>query len=379
MELEAIRKTVARSSLLLAWAPDWAIGLAALALAIGLALLVHYVAIRMGRRLIGVRRVFLGQLLSRTGGPTRLALVIFAVSLALQWAPFDPELTATIRHLLLIGFIVLVGWIAIIFIGVTADLYLGRFELGAESSLLAREHLTRVRILQRATDTLIIVVTAAATLMTFESFRQYGVSLFASAGVVGIVVGLAARPVLSNFIAGIQIAMTQPIRLEDAVTVENEFGWIEEIGAAYIVIRLWDNRRMIIPLSYFIEKPFKNWTRRPTDLIGAVILHVDYTAPVDRIRAKLNEIVAASALWDRKVVNLQVIDAKESTMQLQALVSAPTAGRLGDLQAEVREKLVAFLQQGHPDVLPKQRALVDLAPAVQPRLEEAGKPRASAA
>jgi len=286
-----------------------------------------------------------------------------------QWAPVDPAVTQAITHALLIAFIVLVSWMAMIAVAIAADIYLRRFTLDAEDNILARKHVTQVRILQRAADTLTIVITASAALMTFETVRQYGISLFASAGVVGIVVGLAARPVLSNFIAGIQIAMTQPIRLEDAVIVEGEFGWVEEIAAAYVVIRLWDRRRMIVPLSYFIEKPFQNWSRQSTNLIGSVVLYVDYMAQVGRIREKLGEIVSQSPLWDHQVASLQVNDIKETTMQLRALVSAKSPDMLGNLQAEVREKLIDFLQKEHAEALPRGRAALDITPPARDRLE----------
>jgi small-conductance mechanosensitive channel len=349
-------------------APPWTLSLAALALAIVIALLTHYIVIRILNRLIGDRQVFLSLLLTRTAGPTRLATVIAAVSVVTAWAPVDPAVSQAITRALIIAFIILVGWIAIIAVALVADSYLRRFTLDAEDNLLARTHVTQVRILQRAVDTLTVVITVAAALMTFETVRQYGVSLFASAGVVGIVVGLAARPVLANFIAGIQIAMTQPIRLEDAVIVEGEFGWVEDIAAAYVVIRLWDRRRMILPLSYFIEKPFQNWTRQSTDLIGSVVFYVDYAAPVGRIRDKLNEIVAQSPLWDQQVVNLQVNEIRETTMQLRALVSAKNADALGSLQAELREKLIDFLQKELPEALPRGRAGLDLAPRALDRL-----------
>jgi small-conductance mechanosensitive channel len=349
-------------------APPWTLGLAALALAIVIALLTHYIVIRILNRLIGDRQVFLSLLLTRTAGPTRLATVIAAVSVVTAWAPVDPAVSQAITRALIIAFIILVGWIAIIAVALVADSYLRRFTLDAEDNLLARTHVTQVRILQRAVDTLTVVITVAAALMTFETVRQYGVSLFASAGVVGIVVGLAARPVLANFIAGIQIAMTQPIRLEDAVIVEGEFGWVEDIAAAYVVIRLWDRRRMILPLSYFIEKPFQNWTRQSTDLIGSVVFYVDYAAPVGRIRDKLNEIVAQSPLWDQQVVNLQVNEIRETTMQLRALVSAKNADALGSLQAELREKLIDFLQKELPEALPRGRAGLDPAPRALDRL-----------
>jgi small-conductance mechanosensitive channel len=369
MQLDSLRAIKLWFGTVLDLAPPWALNLAALALAIVIALLAHYIVIRILSRLAGDRRVFLSLLLTRTAGPTRLATVIAAASVVTAWAPVDPAVSQAITHVLIISFIILVGWMAIIAVALVADIYLRRFTIDTEDNLLARKHVTQVRILERAVDTLAVVITAAAALMTFETVRQYGVSLFASAGVVGIVVGLAARPVLANLIAGIQIAMTQPIRLEDAVMVESEFGWVEDIAAAYVVIRLWDRRRMILPLSYFIERPFQNWSRQSTDLIGSVVFYVDYAAPVGRIRDKLNEIVGQSPLWDHQVVTLQVNEIRETTMQLRALVSAKNADALNNLQAELREKLIDFLQKEHPEALPRGRAVLDLTPRALDRLQ----------
>jgi len=217
---------------------------------------------------------------------------------------------------------------------------------------------TQVRVLMRAADVLVVIITFGAALMTFEPVRQYGVSLFASAGVAGIIAGLAARPVLSNLFAGVQLAMTQPIRIDDAVFVENEWGTIEEINATYVVVRLWDWRRMIVPLTYFIEKPFQNWTRENSALIGSAFIYVDYRAPVAAIREKFTAIVKQSKNWDGRVVSLQVTDAKEHTIELRALMSATSAGNAFDLRCEVREKLVDFLQKECPQALPRQRTEV---------------------
>jgi small-conductance mechanosensitive channel len=211
--------------------------------------------------------------------------------------------------------------------------------------------------------------------MTFDSVRQYGVSLFASAGAAGLVVGLAARPLLSNLIAGVQIAITQPIRIEDAVIIENEWGWIEDIASTYVVIRLWDWRRMVVPLSYFIERPFQNWTRDAASLIGSVILHVDFAADVPRIRAYLERAVRETQRWDGAVVNLQVVDTDPQTVQLRALVSARNAPESWDLRCEIREKLLAFLRQEMPEAMPRHRADVSPPLAVH---EDFAAPRAMA-
>jgi small-conductance mechanosensitive channel len=233
---------------------------------------------------------------------------------------------------------------------------LRRFSTDTEDNLLARKHITQMRILQRVAKTLLAIITVAAALMTFSEVRQYGVSLFASAGAAGLVVGLAARPVLSNLLAGIQIAMTQPIRVEDQVVVEGETGWIETITSTYVVIRLWDLRRMIVPLTYFIEKPFQNWTYESAEQIGSIILRIDRSVPVEPVRRKLDEIVRQSRLWDGKVASLQVTDTTESVVELRALVSARSPGQTWDLRCEVREKLVAFLQAEGQRASPKQGA-----------------------
>jgi small-conductance mechanosensitive channel len=194
-----------------------------------------------------------------------------------------------------------------------------------------------------------------AALMTFDSVRHYGVSLFASAGVAGLVAGLAARPLLSNLFAGIQIAVAQPIRIDDSVQVENEVGSVEEITSTYVVVRLWDLRRLVVPLTYFIEKPFQNWTRESTRRIGAMSLHVDHTAPIERIRAKAVEIVQASPLWDGQDVKLQVTEAHERTIELRVVASARTSGDAYDLACELREKLITYLQSELPSALPRVR------------------------
>jgi small-conductance mechanosensitive channel len=206
--------------------------------------------------------------------------------------------------------------------------------------------------------TIIALIGIASALMSFDSVRQYGVSLFASAGVAGLAVGLAARPLLSSVIAGVQIAITQPIRIQDSVIVEGEYGTIEEINSTYVVVRLWDWRRMILPLAYFIEKPFQNWSRESSSIIGTVMIYVDYCADVPAIRRKLEEIVKTFPLWDGQIVNLQVSDATETSMQLRILVSARTAGAAWDLRCLVREALIAFMGCELKSSLPQPRRQV---------------------
>jgi small-conductance mechanosensitive channel len=250
----------------------------------------------------------------------------------------------------------LIGWTAIVILNIAADIYLRRYRLDVDDNLLARKHNTQVRVLLRTFVGLLVLITIGAALMTVPAVRQYGISLFASAGVAGIVAGLAARPVLSNLMAGVQLAMTQPIRLYDAVVVEGESGTIEEIGSTFVTVKLWDLRRMVVPLTYFIERPFQNWTREgSSSLIGSVMLHVDYAAPVAIIREKFNEILKQSSKWDGKTAAFQVTDLKEGTMELRGLMSARSAGQTFELRCEVREKLIDFLQKEHPEALPRSR------------------------
>lgn len=347
------------------WLPAWVVGSGLLLTAAILAVSLHGLVLRGLRRLAGPERVFVQRLISATKVPSRWALVNFAVSAALPFVPFTVYTTETISRLLTASFIALVGWIALKALDVAVGLHLRRYRIDVEDNLLARKHITQTRILRRALALLIIVVTAAAALMTFESVRQYGVSLLAAGGAAGVIVGLAAQPVLSNLFAGLQLAITQPIRIDDAVIVEGEWGTVEEISATYVVIKVWDWRRLVVPLRYFIEQPFQNWTRETASLIGVVMLYLDYRAPVERIREKLNEIAAASPLWDRQVVGLQIVETSEATMHVRVLVSARNAPTTFDLRCEVREKLIAFIQAEIPEALPRLRSDIDPGPRAE--------------
>jgi small-conductance mechanosensitive channel len=344
--LIAIRET-------LDFAPDWAVALVILGLAATLALGMHSLAMQLLRHVFG-RRAYARSVLTAVQGPTRLALVVLGLGIALPTAPLDPETGGFVLRLLLLTVIGLIGWSAITALNTAASLYLLRFRIDSEDNLLARKHFTQVRILLRTLDTVLIVLTVGTALMTFDAVRQYGVSLFASAGVAGLVVGLAARPVLSNLLAGVQLAVTQPIRIDDAVLIENEWGRIEEITSTYVVVQLWDLRRLVVPLTYFIEKPFQNWTREGSEIIGSVLLTVDYATPVKRIREKAKEIAEQSHLWNGKTLKVEVTDSKENVMELRILLSANSASAAWDLRCEMREKLIEFLLQDYPAAFPRR-------------------------
>jgi small-conductance mechanosensitive channel len=340
------------------WVPYWVIGLGLVGMALGIALAVHYFATSIIKRMIGTERPVAMLLVQRISGPTRLALCLAAVAIVLPFAPLNDTLRNQLSRLFVVAVIALIGWISMRAVDMGAARYLQKFRLDVDENFLARKHVTQVRVFKRVVDTLIIIIAVSTALMTFDSVKQYGVSLFASAGAAGLIVGLAARPLLSNLIAGVQIAITQPIRIEDAVIIENEWGWVEDIASTYVVIRLWDWRRMVVPLSYFIERPFQNWTRDAASLIGTVLLHVDYGADVSRIRRKLEKAAAESKLWDGAIVNLQVVDSHPRTIELRALVSARNAPQSWDLRCEIREKLLAFIREEMPEAMPRERAFV---------------------
>jgi small-conductance mechanosensitive channel len=353
--MDSLRNALNTVRIWLDWLPDPIVAVLILLIAIAIALVLHRLLRKASRRLLAARYPNLFSVVTQMRGLSRLALFILGVFIALPVAPIDYELKRLIARFLLMAIIALVGWSAIAALHITADIYLRRYRLDVEDNLLARKHNTQIRVLLRSIDVILVLFTVGAALMTFQTVRQYGVSLFASAGVAGIIAGLAARPVFSNLMAGVQLAMTQPIRLEDAVIVENEYGNVEEIGSTYVVLRLWDLRRMIVPLTYFIEKPFQNWTRESSTLIGTVLMYLDYRTPVGALRNKAEEIVRASNRWDGRVFNVAVTDFKNDTMEVRILASAGNAGAVFDLRCEIREKLIDFLQREHPEVLPRQR------------------------
>ncbi|MGV1953301.1 mechanosensitive ion channel family protein [Agrobacterium vitis] len=338
-----------------AWMPDWAVSLCVLLLAFLVGMLIQHFGFRMLTRLTENRDLFWRSLVQRTRRPLRLAILTWTLSIGVTVAPLSDVAANIVRHALLLCFVIVVGWMTRTALHIWVTVYLRRFKLDAEDNLLARKHVTQSRIMERVAATGIVALTAAAVLMSFPAVRQYGVSLLASAGVAGIVLGLALQPMLKNLFAGLQLAITQPIRIDDALIVEGEFGHVEEITATYVVVKLWDWRRLVLPLNYFIEKPFQNWTREGAALIGTVMLYMDYSVPVSTLRRKTEDIVRSAPLWDGNVFNLAVTDLKDQVMEIRILVSAASAGKAFDLRCYVREKLMDFIQKDYPDALPRLR------------------------
>jgi small-conductance mechanosensitive channel len=336
------------------WLPRWAAATIVIALVCAAALTLHALALRILRHSRAGNAQFTKLLIMRAANPTRLAIVLLALGAAVPASGLSSATQQQFIVPLTALFILLVGWSCMAAVGLVGDLYLDRFKTGFENAL-TRKHVTQVRLLRRAAQVMLGLITAGAAMMTLPAIRQYGVSLFASAGAAGIVVGLAARPLLSNLLAGIQIAITQPVKIEDSVVINNEWGWVEDITSTYLVVRTWDWRRLIVPLSWFLEQPIQNWTRETSTIIGQVHLNVDYRTPIDEVRQELDRLVHASKLWDSNVVNLQVVEATENTIQLRILATASDASRAWDLRCELREKMIAWLQREHPDCLPRHR------------------------
>jgi small-conductance mechanosensitive channel len=232
---------------------------------------------------------------------------------------------------------------------------LAKYDILVADNLQARKIYTQIHVLSKTLYFVIGLFTIASVLMLFEEVRRLGTSILASAGVLGVILGFAAQKTIANLFAGFQLAMTQPIRLDDVVVVEGEWGRIEEITLTYVIIHIWDDRRLIVPLSYFIEKPFQNWTRASAQLLGSVVLSVDYSLPLDEARKALKEIIENHPLWDKRFWNLQVTDATEKTMQLRVLATSADSSKSWDLRCAIREQLIGYIQNRHPECLPQIR------------------------
>jgi small-conductance mechanosensitive channel len=272
----------------------------------------------------------------------------------------DADASAAVNHFIKLAIIFCVTWLLVRSVNLAREMIMRKYDIDAKDNLKARAVYTQLRILERIVIFVIILIAIAAALMTFESIKNIGISLFASAGVAGIIIGFSTQKVIASVMAGFQIAFAQPIRLDDVVIVENEWGWIEEINLTYVVVRIWDKRRLIVPTTYFIEKPFQNWTRVSADIMGTIFIYTDYSLSVDQLREAFMEMLKETDLWDGKVGVLQVTDATERTMEIRALVSAVDSPTAWDLRVLIREKLILYLQEHHPDSLPRTR--VELKP-----------------
>jgi len=313
---------------------------------------------RIVRKITGrTRNVLDNAIVVHLTSPSRLIIPVVMVYLALPGISggLPSRFAAALDNLLSALLTAAMAWLVISTLYIAEDFILSREDLKAADNLQARKIYTQIQVLKRILIALISILALAGILLHYEEFRRLGTSILASAGLAGLVVGLAAQRTLANLLAGFQIAITQPIRLDDVVVVEGEWGTIEEITLTYVVVRIWDLRRLVVPLSNFIEKPFENWTRTSADLLATVLIYADYSLPVEDLRDKLHLILSRSNYWDRKVERIHVTNASERTLEVRALMSAANSSDAWELRCEVREKLIAFLRQEHPECLPRLR------------------------
>ncbi len=307
--------------------------------------------------------------------PALVVLPLFALQLVWQAADDGMRFIMSVRHLNGLLLMAAATWLVMKAISGLADGIIAEHPADIDDNLQARRIHTQARVLSRTASVGVFIAGLAMMLMTFPGARQVGASLLASAGVIGIVAGLAAKPVFSNLIAGLQIALTQPIRIDDVLIVTGEWGRVEEITGSYVVLKIWDDRRLIIPLQWFIENPFQNWTRTGSQLLGSVFLNVDFRMPVAPLRTELERLMPTLSEWDKRFFNLQVTDVTEKTMQLRILCTAQSSSKAFDLRCRVREEMIAFMQREYPDYLPTLRFLSeDSADAAGNRARRAPQP-----
>ena len=331
-----------------------AAGIVIIAVLVGL--VVHWVAFRVARRLARKTDVALDESIIRhTRNPLRLLIVLGVVLLSTPL--MGDEARFFVRQVLVFLGVIGLGWLLVGLTLVGYDAVMRSFPTDVEDNLEARQVHTQTSVLQRFGSIIIWLVAVALALLTIPGVQPLAASLLAGAGVMGIVLGIAAGPLIGNLIAGIQIAFTQPIKLDDVVVIEGEWGRIGEITAAYVVVNIWDKRRLIVPLSKIVNEPIENWTRKSADLLGTVKIYADYRAPIDEMRTELKRVLDESGIWDGEAHSVLVTGADDRTITVRALFSAPDSSVAWDLQCLVREKLITFLNEKHPEALPTAREI----------------------
>ncbi|OMP29924.1 mechanosensitive ion channel family protein [Mangrovimonas sp. DI 80] len=287
-----------------------------------------------------------------------ILLAIFLPKFNLPFIQNSENVHYVMRKISSILFIIAITWTIIVLLRVFKKNYLENYDLNQEDNLQARKLYTQFNILERIIIFVIITIAIGSGLMLFEGVRKFGLSVFASAGIAGIILGFAAQKALATILAGMQIAISQPIRLDDVLVVEGEWGWVEEITLTFVVVRIWDKRRLVLPTTYFIEKPFQNWTRTTAEILGTVFIYTDYNIDFDALRKELTRLLENTPLWDQKVNVLQVTDSKEFSVEIRALMSAKNSPEAWDLRVYVREGLIKFIQQNFPNSLPRTRVSI---------------------
>ncbi|MGA1874844.1 MAG: mechanosensitive ion channel family protein [bacterium] len=287
--------------------------------------------------------------------PGKLILPVLFTAMGIPFLYFPKSIVGILADIFYLLFVFSLTWLSLRTVYVFRDAILRKYAIMVKEDLRARRIHTQVGIVVRMIKYFLLILALSFMLLHFRTIRRIGIGVLASAGVIGVILGFSAQKSIANLLVGIQVAISQPIRINDVVIVENEWGWIEEISLTYVVVKLWDLRRLIVPVSYFIENPFQNWTRISADLLGTVYLYTDYRVPVHEVREELNRILKDTGLWDGRVWNLQVTNLTEKTVELRALMSASDSPAAWNLRCHVREKLLEFLQRKYPESLPHLR------------------------
>lgn len=297
----------------------------------------------------------IGSIIRHLQGPVNILLPVLSLDFALNFLVIDTKYQIILNKTLEIALTVIFAFILVRVIKVMEDYFYHKYDLKKADNLKERKIRTQLQFIRKFALSLIVIITIAIILLSFESMRKIGAGLLTGVGIGGIIIGFAAQKSLGNLLAGLQIAFTQPIRIDDVVIVEGEWGRIEEITMTYVVVNIWDQRRLILPITYFVEKPFQNWTRVSSEILGTVFLNLDYMAPVEKLREELTSLLNQTPLWDKRVNVVQVTDNKQDTIEIRFLMSARSSGEAFDLRCLVREHMIKFLRENYPESLPKIR------------------------
>ena len=298
-------------------------------------------------------------IVKRLNAPLTFFLPLIVLNLVVPLMRLNKTALHSVDKATSIFLIIVFAWLLISIIKIGEDFVYHSFDLKQRDNLRQRKIRTQLQFLRKVAIGLIILLAAGAILLSFSSLRKLGTGLLTGVGISGLIIGFAAQRSLANLLAGFQIAFTQPLRIDDVLVVEGEFGKVEEINLTYVVLNIWDQRRLILPINYFLEKPFQNWTRTSAEILGTVFLYLDYCAPVETIRGAFLGLLEDSPLWDKRVAVLQVTNTTEQTIELRALMSAANASEAFDLRCYIREHLLAFVAENHPEALPKRRSVFD--------------------
>lgn len=337
--------------------PNWLWNLLVILSAILLGIILRIIFLKLLRFFKATfEKAIIGSIRRHLAQPLNIFFPSIILQISFPLLRFTEEVGATFKNALFIINVLAFAWILIRIVKIGEDYVVGTYDLSKQDNFRERKIRTQLQYVRRILVIGIMVVAISVVLLSFEEVKQIGTGLLTSAGVAGIIIGFAAQRSLANLFAGFQIAFTQPIRIDDVLVVEGEWGRVEEITLTYVVLRIWDQRRLILPINYFIEKPFQNWTRVSADILGTVFIYTDYKIPLKPLREELTRLLKSNDLWDGKVDVLQVTDSKETTLEIRALMSARNSSDAWDLRCFVREGLITFIQKSHPESLPRARA-----------------------